>query len=333
MSFLFKRNPKTPAEVVRALTESVSKLESLTDRRRSQEEAARLLASTKAILQGDGETDPTPDAIAAVAQEMYAQDTLQLLVTQLRLLDFDSRKDVEAIFSTLLRRQIGLRLPTVDHLLLRPAILSTLLRAPEHPETVMLCGTMLRYALRFEQVTRAALADPWVFRYFDYCQLQLFEVATDAFSTLTALLTVHKKAAAEFLEENYTAVAGGINRVLQLKNYVTKRQLVKLLALLVLCRQNHVFLNRYVDDVANLKIAMMLLSDKSKILQLEGFDIFKVFVAKPRKTKPVLDVLIKNKENFGRFFQGFDVAGNDTLAEERDYILGEISKLPDIRSE
>ena len=55
------------------------------------------------------------------------------------------------------------------------------------------------------------------------------------------------------------------------------------------------------DDANNLKLTMLLLSDKLKNLQLEGFHTLKFFVANPKRSQKVTDILIKNKANFIEF--------------------------------
>lgn len=333
MAFLFKRNPKTPPELIRALNDQVAKLDSTTDNKKYQDEASRYLHQVKVILHGDDENDPQPDQISQLAQEVYTTDCLYHLICSLRKLDFDSRKDVLILFLTLLRRQIGSKSPTVDYLLYsKPEILIKLLQGPEHQETGLICGQILRDCIKFELITHYVLSHQLFWNYFKYCQISIFEIATDSFATFHDLLTLHKKLVSEFLANNYELFTQNINQLLQLQNYVTKRQSVRLLAELVLQRQNQFFLNRYFDDPKNLKLIMLLLSDKLKNLQIEGFHIFKFFVAKPKKSQKILDILIKNKENFLEVFKTFDVnyANDPNLIDERDYILCEIQKLPDI---
>jgi hypothetical protein len=62
------------------------------------------------------EAEPSPDLVAQLAQEVYANDVLQLLVTRTALFEFEARKDAAQIFNSLLRRQIGQRWPTVEYL-------------------------------------------------------------------------------------------------------------------------------------------------------------------------------------------------------------------------
>ena len=334
MAFLFKRNPKTPPELVRALNDLVAKLDASTaDRKKFQDEVSRYLAQVKVILHGDDETNPHPDSISQLAQEVYVTDCLYHLIYSLLKLDFDSRKDVLILFLALLRRQIGSKSPTVDYILhSKPEILVLLMRGPENPEIGLILGQILRDCIKFEEVNRFVLLHQLFWNYFKYCQVDIFEIATDAFTTLHDLLTVHRKLVLEFLASNYENFTHQINKLLQLNNYVTKRQSVRLLAELVLHRQNQNFLNRYFDDTTNLKLIMLLLLDKLKNLQIEGFHIFKFFVAKPKKLQKILDILTKNKENFLELFKNFDVnyANDSNLVEERDYILSEIQKLPDI---
>lgn len=330
MSFLFKRNPKTPGDLVRALNEQISKLDNTS---KYQDECARYLKQVKVILHGDEENEPQPDQISLLAQEIYATDCLYFLVSNLKRLDFDSRKDVLIVFSTLLRRQIGNKSPTVDYLInSKPEIILMLIKGPEQEAIGLVCGQILRDCIKFEIITAFILSQPSFWNFFKYVNIPTFEIATDAFSTLHDLLTSHKKLVSEFLANNSDVFNSQINHLIQLNNYVTKRQSVRLLSDLVLQKQNQVFLNKYFDDTNNLKLIMLLLSDKLKNLQLEGFHIFKFFVAKPKKSQRILDILIKNKENFISFFKNFDIAhfNDSNLIDERDYILGEIQKLPDI---
>ncbi|GEQ70791.1 hypothetical protein JCM33374_g4470 [Metschnikowia sp. JCM 33374] len=332
MAFLFKRNPKSPPDLVRSLNESVSKIDFSTDSRKYQDDCHRYLRQMKVVFHGDEENEPQPDQIALLAQEVYASDCLFHLVQALRKLDFESRKDVVALFSALLRRRIGNDSPTVDYLVhKKPEILVALMRGPEISDTALVCGQILRECVKFEQINRFVLNNALFWNYFRYAQNSIFEIATDTFVTLNQFLTLHKKLVSEFLAKNCDQFTQVVNGLIKSTNYVTKRQSIRLLTELVMQKSNQQFLMHYFDDTTSLKIIMMLLSDKSKNVQLEGFHVFKFFVAKPKKSQKILDILTKNKENFVRFFSTFDVSDHGSnIVEERDYIMHEIQKLPDI---
>lgn len=81
----------------------------------------------------------------------------------------------------------------------------------------------------------------------------------------------------------------------------------------------------YVDSPDHLKLTMNLLRDKSKNIQYEAFHVFKVFilsrdyyffteanvvaqqvfVANPKKSKPVQDILLKNRDKLLAFLPKF----------------------------
>lgn len=50
---------------------------------------------------------------------------------------------------------------------------------------------------------------------------------------------------------------------------------------------------------------MTLLRDKKRTIQFEAFHVFKVFVANPKKTDPVLDILVRNKDKLVVFLNNF----------------------------
>ncbi|RCK67371.1 Calcium-binding protein 39-like [Candida viswanathii] len=336
MAFLFKRNPKTPSELVRALNDQVLKLDYTSPQdnnyKKYQDECSRYLKNMKVILHGDDEVDPQPDQITQIAQEVYATDCLFLLISNLRKLDFDSRKDVVILFLTLLRRTMANKSPTVDYLInTKPEIIVLLIKGPEIPEIGLITGQILRDCIKFEIINRYVIYNPLFWNFFKYVQIPTFEIATDAMMTLHELLTTHKKLVSDFLGNNYEVFMMSINKLITSKNYVTKRQSVKLLNELVSQRSNQQFLSMFFDDANNLKLTMLLLSDKLKNLQLEGFNTLKFFVANPKRSQKVTDILIKNKENFIEFFKTFDISSfhDNHLIDERDYTLEAIKNLPD----
>ena len=65
------------------------------------------------------------------------------------------------------------------------------------------------------------------------------------------------------------------NTLMQSNSYVTKRQSIKLLGEILLDRANYNVMNVYVDRGEHLKLCMNLLKDDRKMVQYEGFHVFK----------------------------------------------------------
>ncbi|KAF9308134.1 hypothetical protein BGZ91_007944, partial [Linnemannia elongata] len=122
----FKSKPKTPYELARNLKESIQKLDG-PDRKKATEDISKILVAIKTMLYGD-KNDPVPETVAQLAQEVYTNNLLQLLVDNIGRFEFEAKKDVAQIFNNLLRRHIGSRSPTVEYLCTRDQILFTLIQ-------------------------------------------------------------------------------------------------------------------------------------------------------------------------------------------------------------
>jgi len=80
-----------------------------------------------------------------------------------------------------------------------------------------------------------------------------------------------------FLQVNFTLFFAKYNDVLvQSESYVTKRQSIKLLGEILLDRSNYNVMTTYVDSGDHLKIIMKLLRDDRRMINYEGFHVFKV---------------------------------------------------------
>lgn len=145
------------------------------------------------------------------------------------------------------------------------------------------------------------------------------------------VLTKHKKLVSHWLVVNYDLFITTFNtRLIQSPSYVTKRQSIKLLGEILLARPNYNVMTRYVESGDNLKLCMNLLKDERRMVQFEGFHIFKIFVANPKKSAPVERILINNKDKLLRFLPSFLAERTDDVQfqDEKAYLLRQIDGLP-----
>ncbi|KAJ1994877.1 conidiophore development protein hyma [Dimargaris cristalligena] len=329
MNFLFKSKLKNPHELVKIVREAILKLGNA-DNRKVNDEISKSLASMRSILSGDGDHDASPEQVAQLSQETYKNDLLPLFVAQLSKFEFETRKDAVHIFNTLLRRQIGSRWPTVEYLSTQEKTLGNLVLGYEVPDIALNCGMMLRECLKHESLARIILYSQLFYNFFKYVELSTFDVASDAFASFKDILTRHKPMVADFLKTNYDEFFGCYDQLLRSDNYVTKRQSLKLLGELLLDRTNYHTMTRYITYDANLKLVMVLLRDKSKNIQYEAFHVFKIFVANPNKSKPVADILRKNKERLLEFLTNFqnDRKDDEQFGDEKAFLIKQIKTMP-----
>ena len=134
--------------------------------------------------------------------------------------------------------------------------------------------------------------------------------------------------------------------LIESSSYVTKRQSIKLLGEILLDRANYNVMTAYVDRGDHLKLCMNLLRDERKMVQYEGFHVFKVcicgpfrqfcgakyikvFVANPHKSDAVKRILIQNRDRLLRFLPGFlaDRTEDEQFTDEKSFLIRQIETL------
>uniref|UniRef100_A0A669EV52 Calcium binding protein 39 n=2 Tax=Oreochromis TaxID=8139 RepID=A0A669EV52_ORENI len=323
MPFPFGKSHKSPADIVKNLKDSMTVLEKhdISDKKaeKATEEVSKSLVAMKEILYGTNEKEPQTEAVAQLAQELYNSGLLSTLIADLQLIDFEGKKDVAQIFNNILRRQIGTRTPTVEYLCTQQNILFMLLKGYESPEIALNCGIMLRECIRHEPLAKITLWSEQFYDFFRYVEMSTFDIASDAFATFK--VSEQSCLSIEFFSE--------YEKLLHSENYVTKRQSLKLLGELLLDRHNFTIMTKYISKPENLKLMMNLLRDKSRNIQFEAFHVFKVFVANPNKTQPILDILLKNQTKLIEFLSKFqnDRTEDEQFNDEKTYLVKQIRDL------
>ncbi|XP_071838100.1 calcium-binding protein 39-like [Apostichopus japonicus] len=324
---------KGSSEWVKSLTEGIQNIEAagtdIKKKEKRMEEVSKCLAGIKNVLYGSGDQEPQVDNVTKLALEIYETDTIFFMVSNLKKVDFEAKKDVAQIYNNLMRRVIGIRYPTVEHITNRPETLILLVEGYDDFDIALNCGLMLRESIRHEPLAKVVLHSEHFYRFFKYVEMSTFDIASDAFSTFKELLTRHKIMCAEFLEKNYDEVFKNYEGLLNSTNYVTRRQSLKLLGELLLDRHNFSTMTRYISNPENLKLMMTLLRDKSRNIQFEAFHVFKVFVANPNKSQATLDILLKNKDKLVEFLLQFhtDRTEDDQFNDEKNYLIRQIREL------
>jgi len=224
----------------------------------------------------------------------------------------------------------------------------------DHKESATPAGTVLREVLKSDSAAAIILYDDpegnrtskgltgvqpeakqsgkgvfW--KFFNWIDQGSFEVGADAFTTFRELLTKHKQLVAQYLSTNFDLFFEKYNNILvKSESYVTKRQSIKLLGEILLDRANYAVMTAYVDRGEHLKICMNLLRDERKMVQYEGFHVFKVFVANPHKSIAVQKILLINRERLLTFLKHFleDRTEDEQFIDEREFLIKQIKNMP-----
>eukprot|EP00802_Teleaulax_amphioxeia_P026092 Tamp_27086.p1 GENE.Tamp_27086~~Tamp_27086.p1 ORF type:complete len:168 (+),score=47.68 Tamp_27086:2-505(+) len=144
-----------------------------------------------------------------------------------------------------------------------------------------------------------------------------FDISSDAFATLRELLLIHKKTASKFVDENYDEFFSKFLDILKSKNYLTKRQLLRLLAEILRDRSYQKVMQRYIGSQEQLKVCIDLLGSEAKAMRIEVLQVFSVFVVNPKKEENVLRVLRQDKSRLLGWLREIDVDDCDEEVEEQ----------------
>jgi calcium binding protein 39 len=323
--FSGKSKIKSPQDLAKAFEEFLA----TRPNEKAAGELGKLLGQCKLVLYGDSENEPSTELKGQLASELCQNNVLGPLVENLDRLDFEAKKDCALIFNNLVRRQIGQRFPTVEYIQAHDKILFDLLAGYDTPEIALSAGIMLRECIRHESLAKIILRSDKFDSLFRYVELSTFDIASDAYATFKDLLTKHKTMCAEYLDENYDKFFESFMKLLNSENYVTKRQSLKLLGEILLDRANFNTMTKFIGVADNLKLTMNLLRDSSRNIQYEAFHVFKVFVANPNKAKPVLDILLKNKDRLIEYLAKFhtDRSEDEQFNDEKIYLIKQIKEL------
>lgn len=287
------------------------------------------LHEVKQFLYGSDDQEPKKSEIHEIATETYKTGFLQLLIQNFPLFSFEARKEVTQILNNLIKLKMNNNYTTVEYILSDKSIISNLIEMCGNEQFCTLSGSMLRECIKHEKIAEHVLYSESNFcKIFEYVDHTNFEIASDAFLTLKDLLSRHKTLCATYMENSFDTFFQHYTKLLNSKNYVAKRQSLKLLAELLVDRTNFKIMLRYINIEDNLKLLMNLLLDKSKAIQLEAFHVFKVFVANPKKSKEIRDILSMNKDKLVQYLKNFQTEMKDeAFNEEKQLLIDVISKL------
>lgn len=337
MSFSFFKpsRPKTPQELAKAIRDSLLALDTKTVAEvkaleKAMEEVEKNIMTMRVMLSGDGEVEPNADQVSQLAVEICNEGVIALFIHRLHILGWEARKNLVHSWCILLKQNVDSKFCCVQYMENHLELLDFLVVCYDNKEIALHCGGMLRECIKLQSLAKYILESPSFELFFKFVELPNFDVASDAFSTFKDLLTKHASVVAEYLSAHYTEFFEQYERLLTSKNYVTRRQSLKLLSEFLLETPNSHIMKRYIAEVRHLKVMMTLLKDSSKNIQTSAFHIFKVFVANPNKPREIKVILSKNHEKLLELLHDLSAGKggeDDQLEEEKELVIKEIERL------
>ncbi|KAF0270606.1 hypothetical protein FOG48_00315 [Hanseniaspora uvarum] len=275
----------------------------------------------------------------------FKYNLLNSLLLKFSILDFESRKNISVLFTNGFGKLVDKKFVYIDYMSSKTdsiILLLILLENSKHlalhnVENYLAIGSILEECIKFEQLSRFVISQNLesdvVWKLLDNCMIHQFEISTQSFILINLLFLRNTKMICnEFFnnKNNLNIFIQKINTMLKHGDYVAKRQSIKILSTMIVGRSFSQLMTTYISNPENLKLIMLLFNASSKNLQLEAFNIFKVFVANPNKPKPVCDILLANREKLIKFVTvNFEDSPDRNLKREKQYIINVLEELPE----
>ncbi|KAK8806611.1 hypothetical protein WA588_003175 [Blastocystis sp. NMH] len=293
----------------------------------------------KNFLFGKGTRDPNMDECEELSKEIIDKHFVIQVLLAFPKLDFEERKSFTQVFCTLLNR---------DHykfasryMLSREGsdILLCIMNAYGDPSLTMNAGLMLRECIRIRCIHDRILSDDQLIEplFTKYIYNSNFDISSDAFQTIRELLRTNRQLVSVRLKpqgELCKRIFGWYRILLQSSNYMINRVMIKLLAEFMLDKINFDIMIAFVADADNLKLIMNLMCSPYETIQFDAFNVFKIFVANPDKSRDVETILQMNKQAMIAFLATFLPGKNndEIFADEKKYVVSLLNRLEDMYS-
>jgi len=292
---------------------------------------SQTLGAMKFMLYGDADHEPKDENRKKLTSLLHKSGLLLKIILRLRTFDFEGKKDGAAVANHIVRRSE--QNDTKGYLIKNMrAIQQSLVAGYASPESALPSGSILQEIAKQEVLVDALLKERGesnvIYQVMAYGDRRNFDIMSDAFTSLKLLTTRHKGILSQWLEDNYDTFFKKFNDLVSSKNYVSRRQSLKLLGEILLERKNRTVMIKYISDRENLKLMMTMLKDRSKAIQFEAFHIFKVFVANPNSPYPVKLVLWNNKKRLIAYLETFQKSREDQqFIDEKALIIQHLAAL------
>ncbi|KAG7387399.1 hypothetical protein PHYPSEUDO_014162 [Phytophthora pseudosyringae] len=294
-------------------------------------ELERKWAKIRAVFHGwdeeQGDREKKMDDMAELLLRYRVLEKV-LMPKVLGQLTFETRKYVGNVFRAMTVHNLRGFIELIGE---RPDIMRWLVEGYRNNETALICGSMLRDCFEYQTLTMIFLEDlepEFEFLFKVTMENSNFDISADALINISRLLTVHKKATVQILDESFDRVFGLLNSLLTSENYATRRQALQLLSELLLDPVNFTVMQRYVASRNNLKQIMLLLREPSEALRMDAFHVFKIFVANPNKSPEVEQLLVRNREKLLAFVADFGKAESSRdFLQERSLLVFALERM------
>ncbi|OHT15965.1 hypothetical protein TRFO_13655 [Tritrichomonas foetus] len=261
-------------------------------------------------------------------EQLYLDNTVKTLIQLMPFFDQPTLNSLSTLLQTTVRKYPDSSLP--QYLMKNQTELTTLLSFFDQPSVSNTAHMLLRACLLSRDFTKFLFDSGFVGSFIQYLSGDNFDKLTTAFGTYDAILNTHPDISADFVKSHWQLFQIQFKQLLNSPNYLVQSTFLPILLKFLTFDETKVCFMKYLDDVQNLQLIMILLknssSKKRKRVPSQAYNIFKLFVINPRRSPPIVNALKKNKTQLLRFLNELKLEDSDpSLEEEKQQVISLIS--------
>ena len=266
---------------------------------------------------------PKPEEVERCLGIAESSDIMKHISMKIAWLRPETRRSVCAIWGYLLKMEHpkSFQRPMVEYLIKNLSMIDSLLLQYGHCTTGadVIIGVMIRDATRFQRVIEYIYRHDLVLKLLPVLRSSNFDVSADGFQTLREILTNHKEISSLWLNKNFDRFFTEYMVPIQSgADYVTIRQSLSVLSILLLDRQFMDTMIQFVSREEYLKAVLVLLGNESRIIGFEAFNIFKIFAVNPQKPPKIIKLLSQNHARIVKLLNHIDQDRADDVEFKQD---------------
>jgi calcium binding protein 39 len=257
---------------------------------------------------------------AVINTKLYRDDTVALLVSLLPGFDQQIVNAVSTMLQTTIREFPRESLP--DYLMRNQDVLTQLVANLGNPAVSGVCHILFRACMKSRDLMVRLYDAGIVGSFIQNLSGNNFDKLAAAFATYEALLTSHPDVSSDKINAQWEIFQIQFKQLLSSPNYLVQLNFLPVLIKFITLPECRSLFLRYLTDVENLQLIMVLLKSNSRRVVAQAYSVFKLFVINPRRTDAISSALKKNKVKLCHFLKdlSLDDSEPDLEAEKRQVI-------------
>ena len=273
-----------------------------------------------------------------LAKEIIENHVVIQVLLAFPKLSFEERKSFTQVFCTLLSRDHYKFSSSYMTSLEGCDILQCIINCCGDQTLAINSGIMLRECIKIRCIHQLLLSHPYLIEplFTKYAFDTNFDVCSDVFQSIRDLLRKNKQLVSAALNPSksfYSQLFAWMHNLLESDQYFITRMVLHLLGEFLIDKSNFEIMIAFINSPENLKVFMNLLCSQYPSIQYNAFNVFKIFVANPEKSREVKIILQLNRRPLIEFITSLlpeKEENDDVFAEEKKLVVNVLHKMEDI---